>query len=44
MLHWLFNTDLDLPFTTIGGEQKFIESLVMRNQNEIFEIEYNMRK
>lgn len=42
--NWVVNTSLDLPFTTIGGERKFIESLVMRNQNEIFEIEYNMRK
>ena len=37
---WAINTDYDLPFTTIGGEKELIDNLIVRNQDEIYEIEY----
>jgi hypothetical protein len=37
--NWVVNTDYDLAFTTIGGETKFINELVRKNKNEIYQIE-----
>ncbi|TDT46458.1 hypothetical protein CLV90_0508 [Maribacter spongiicola] len=36
--NWVVNTDLDLAFTTMGGETKFITELVNRNIHEIVKI------
>jgi hypothetical protein len=38
--NWVINTDYDLSFSTIGGDTEFIDELVSRNTNEIFEVEY----
>jgi len=37
---WIVNTDYDLPFSFIGGDNELISKLVMQNENEIYEIEY----
>ncbi len=38
--NWVVNTDYDLPFSTIGGETKFINKLIELNKDEIFKVEY----
>lgn len=37
---WVVNTDYDLPFSAIGGEGKFVDELVKRNKDEIYELKY----
>ena len=37
---WVVNTDYDLPFSFMGGEQKIISALVTNNKDEIYEVKY----